>query len=66
MMFDFYPDYPTCCFFSAPVVSHPPEDHRMKLQSSHSEEVELRLSQSEDIDVRGEVSQERQCSLLFR
>ena len=30
----------------------------MKLQSSHSEEVELRLSQSDDIDVRGEVSQE--------
>ena len=39
-------------------MSHPPEDHRMKLQSSHSEEVELRLSQSDDIDVRGEVSEE--------
>ena len=39
-------------------MSHTPEDHRMKLQSSHSEEVELRLSQSDDIDVRGEVSQE--------
>ena len=49
-----------CCFccILAQVVSHTPEDHRMKLQSSHSEEVELRLSQSDDIDVRGEVSQE--------
>lgn len=46
-------------------MSHPPEDHRMKLQSSHSEEVELHLSQSDDIDVRGEVSQERQCSDLL-
>ena len=46
-----------CCIL-AQVVSHTPEDHRMKLQSSHSEEVELRLSQSDDIDVRGEVSQE--------
>ena len=43
--------------FLAQVVSHTPEDHRMKLQSSHSEEVELRLSQSDDIDVRGAVSQ---------
>ena len=56
-----------CCFFCcilAQVVSHTPEDHRMKLQSSHSEEVELRLSQSDDIDVRGEVSQE--SSLILR
>ena len=39
-------------------MSHTPEDHRVKLQSSHSKEVELRLSQSDDIDVRGAVSQE--------
>ena len=35
----------------------------MKLQSSRSEEVDLRLSQSEDIDVRGEVSQVKRVSV---
>ena len=57
-----YDDTYILFIISAQVVSHPPKDHRMELQSSHSEEVELRLSQSDDIDVRGEVSEESRYS----
>jgi len=42
-------------------VAQPPEDHNMELRSEHqvtsqSEDWDLQLSQSKDIDIRGQVS----------
>ena len=44
-----------------PVVAQPPEDHNMELRNEHqvtsqSEDWDLQLSQSKDIEIRGQVS----------